>query len=456
MRVGETMNYDLALISAILETQDFASAIQHGIKPCFLSDEAAAYWDLISDHYNEFNEPPSLTYFSGICPSYSHRPVPDSMESIAHEIKTRHLHLQIEDTLEKVADLNEADPWEARKTLSRLSDTITIEVQRKNTDLVAGSDKAEVLRRIEFLRSNDGLLGYHWPWEHANVASPGVCPGNFIYVYGREGVRKTFLLCFLANWFESLGLRVLFFTREMTLEEIAWRLYPMRVGLPYQEMTTGQISSNGMIKLEDTMDDLYQRKNLIVTEVDGGIAGFRAKIEEVKPQIVIHDYMFAMAEDLMEGTRTREHDAIGQVVNGTKRLAMKLKIPIITCGHANRDGVKVKGRNSTELAGSDKIARRADYGMRVIVNDAENHMALIWVKARQAKKDAMTFTMDCTLCNGFGTFLNHDTGWVNNMEDAKDAEESSKKRNKVEAPSGGSTRVSAEGFQGQGKHFRAS
>jgi len=447
------MNYDLALISAIIERGDLATAVQCGVKPSFLGLEAQGIWDLIIAHHDEFNEVPSAEYMKGLFPGYDHHPPPDSIESLAHEVKTRHLHVQVEDTLEKVAELNAIDPWEARKVLASMADSITIEVQKKNTDLVAGSDKAEVLRRIEVIRNNDGLLGYHWPWEHANEVSPGIIPGNFVYFYGREGVRKTFLLCYLANFFEFLGLRVLFFTREMTLEEIAWRLYPMRIGLPYQEMTSGRLSSDGLIKLEDAMDDLYNRKNIIVTEVDGGLAGFRAKVEEVKPQVVIHDYMFAMAEDEMEGTRTREDVAIGQVVNFLKRYAMKAKLPIICCGHANRDGVKVKGKNSTELAGSDKIARRSDYGVRVIVNDAENWMALIWVKARNADKTKMTFTMDCTLCNGFGNYLGHDMKWVEGVDEVKKAEEDSRNRNNVRAPSGEPVKT-AEVFQQKRTSFR--
>jgi hypothetical protein len=429
------MNYDLALISAVLETGDFGEAVQLGAKPQFLGNEAQAYWDIISDHYDQFHEVPSLSFFQSICPSYEHQPPRDSLEAVVHELKTRYLHIEIDSVVEKVAKLNHDDPWEARQQLARLADTITIEVQRRNTDLVAGSDKAEVLRRLEFLRNNNGLLGYMWPWEYLNNNSPGVCPGNFIYFYGREGVRKTFLLCYLANWFEMLGLRVLFVTREMTLEEVAWRMYPMRIGIPYREMVSGQISSDGQVKLEECLDDLLHRKNLIMTEVDGGLAGLRAKIEEVKPSVVIHDFMFALAEDEMEGSRMREHDAIGLTVNGLKRMAMKLKIPIIACGHANRDGVKLKGRNSTEVAGSDKIARRADYGIRVITDDAEDRTALIFMKARQAKK-ALSFTFDATLCNGFGNFIDTDTSWVDGVDDVKEGEEESKQRSEAKPPSG--------------------
>ncbi len=430
------MNHDLSLISAVLETRDISEAIQSGIRPKYLGDEAQAYWDIISEHYEMFHEVPSVDNFQTICPGYEHRPPPDSIEAIAHELKTRYLHSSIDEILEQVAEVNATAPWEAQELLARLTGDVIVEVQKRNTDLVAGADKAEVLKKMEYLRNNGGLLGYAWPWQWMNERSKGVCPGNFIYFYGREKSRKTFLLCYLANWFEMQGLRVLLFTREMTLEEIAWRLYPMRIGLPYKEMTAGMVSSDGMVKLEDTMDDLYSRKNLIVTEMDGGMAGFRAKIEEVKPSIVIHDYLMSVVEDEMEmKKRSTEHQEIGKVAGGMKRLAMKLKIPIIACGHANRDGVKLKGKSSVEYAGSDKIVRRVDYGFRVITNDAENMTALILNAGRDAQK-FLSFTIDSTLCNGFGNFLADDADWVDEAEKNKDAEEDSRERNDVTPPSG--------------------
>ena len=83
------MNYDLALISAILKTKDFATVAQSGLRPNFLGGEAQTYWDVIVEHYDEFHEVPSLEFFQGQCRTYVHRPPEDSIESIIHEIKTR-------------------------------------------------------------------------------------------------------------------------------------------------------------------------------------------------------------------------------------------------------------------------------------------------------------------------------------------------------------------------------
>ena len=438
------MNHDLALISAILESGDISEAIQAGIKPKYLGTLAQDYWDILMEHYEQFQEVPSLDYFKAQYDKYEHNPTGDSIESIAHELKTRYLYSEVDSIIERIAELNGSDPWEARQMLSTLSDNLQIEVQRVNTDLVAGSDKREVLKRIEFLKQNGGLMGYPWPWDFLNRQSKGVCAGNFIYLYGREKSKKTFLLCFLADYFEKMGLRVLFFTREMTLEEIAWRLYPMRVGLPYKELTAGQISSDGLVKLEDAMDDLFSRKNLIVTEMDGGMAGVRAKVEEVKPSIVIHDFMMAVVEDEMEmKNKTREHEVIGRVAGDFKRLAMKKKIPIFACGHANREGVKLKGRSSVEYAGSDKIVRRVDYGFRIITDD--NKTAIILNAGRDAKK-FLAFTMDSTLCNGFGNFLDEDISWVDAVDAVQEDEEKRKKEKDVAPPAG--TKVTANSFTG--------
>ena len=212
------MNHDLALISAILESGDISEAVKSGIKSKFLGGDAKVLWDGLSEHYEQFQEVPSLDYFQSMYPSYAHNTSGDSIESLTHELKTRYLCTEVDAILEQVAELNTSDPWEAKQLLTQLSDNLAVEVQKTQTDLVAGSDKVEVLKRIEFLRNNSGLLGYAWPWEFLNRNSKGVCPGNFIYFYGREKSRKTFLLCYLADWFEKQGLRVLFFTREMTLE----------------------------------------------------------------------------------------------------------------------------------------------------------------------------------------------------------------------------------------------
>lgn len=419
------MNYDLKLVSSVLETRDITVPIKLGVRSAMLGDEAQTYWDILLEHYEQFHEVPSPEFFHGMCPSYEHVVPNDTVEAIVGEVKTRYLHSSIEGALLRVAEMNGADPWAAKNEFVKLADSINVEVQRGNSDLIAGEDKAAVFKTLDDLQRNDGLLGYPWPWEYLNQNSMGLVPGNFWYIYGREKSKKTFILLYLALFFESLGLRVLFITREMTLEEIAWRLYPMRAGIAYTDMTKGKISSDGRVTLEQAMDALYTSKNLIVSEVFGGIAGVRAKIEEIKPHVVIHDYMKAIADDEMgDRFNVKEHQYVARVADMVKNIAKNPmnRVLFIGCGHANREGEKGKGKSTTELGHSDHIARRADGTIRIISDDVRNWIALI-INAGRGVQKFLSWTIDGSLDHNFGNFIDSNTSWVDSTDSMDNAED---------------------------------
>jgi hypothetical protein len=181
------------------------------------------------------------------------------------------------------------------------------------------------------------------------------------------------------------------------------------------------------------MDDLYQHKNLIVSEVEGGLAGLRAKIEEVQPTIVIHDYMKGVAEDEMgDKMNVKEQQYVARVADKFKSMARHFKIPIIACGHANREGDKSRGKSSVEIAHADHIARRADLVLRVIVDESRDMMALITVAGRNVQK-FLSWTIDASMSGTFGNFVSENASWVDDVEDANKSEAKAKENPEVEA-----------------------
>lgn len=423
------MNHDLALIALVLENRDLTAPIKAGIKSKMLSDEAQVYWDLILDHYEKHQEVFSVEFFKSILPNYEHNPPSDSIDAVIHEVKTRYLYSEIQSHLKAVASLSNQDPWLAKDEMLKLAEGLHTELNATNTDLIAGEDKDSVLRVLEMLQHGGGLLGLPWPWEYLNENSMGLMSGNFIYLYGREKSRKTWLLLFLGLFWESLGYRVLFVSREMSLAECAWRLYPLRAKLDYQALTRGNVSTDGKITLEAAIDDLYRHKNFIITEAGGGIAGLRAKIEEIRPNIVIHDYMKAIAEDEMgDKLSAKEHIYVARVADKMKETARKFGIPIIGCGHANREGVKLRGKGTEEVAHADHIVRRADLVIRVITDDVTDKMALIVPAGRQVRK-FLSWTINARLDANFGDFYSTDTSWTEESEEVTTASKKSKEEN---------------------------
>ena len=440
------MNYDLSLVASVLETGSLKEALAEGARIEIISGDAQVYWDIILQHYEQFNEVPSLGYFMGICPAYEHYSPTDSVQAIVYELKTRYLHNEVESAVRNIAEINAEDPWKAKSLLVELSDLINVKNQRGNTDLIAGANRFEVKQAMDHLQRGGGLLGLPWPWDYLNANSLGVCDGHFVYFYGRDKSKKTFILLYLALFYESLGYRVLFCTREMPREEIAWRLYAMRGQFTFGNLMKGDITTDGMVTLEEAMADLERHSNIIISEADGGVAGLRAKIEEYKPRVVIHDYMKALADDAMEGMKNPKEDQhVARVADGLKRMAMKLKIPIIACGHANREGDKLKGKSTVEIAHSDHITRKVDYGFRVISDEAGQRIALILNSGRSARK-FLSLTISGTLCNGFGEFISPDVSWVDGEEELQKAEEAAKAK-KVEVPNAASDKSFKQQFR---------
>jgi hypothetical protein len=423
------MNYDLALIAAVLETKDFNDAIKTGASADILEGDAQIHWDVLSAHYEQFHEVPSLAHFKTLSPSYEHEMPTDSIEAIVHELKTMKLGNDIDRAIHRLAEVNSADPWEAKKAFVDSADRINVRNQRGNTDHVVGADKEKVMELLRRIRSGEGLLGHRWPWDYFNQETPGIVPGNIIYMYGRQKSRKTFILLYMALYFASQGLRVLFFTREMSADELKLRAYALACQFNFGEFLKGQISTEATEILGEVMDELAASNRFIITDQADGIAGYKAKVEEIKPHIVIHDYFKALADDMMGDNSRNEHRYVARTVDLLCDYHTKsAKVPLIMCGHANREGAKTNGKSSTEHAWSDHITRRVDMAIRVMCSEEENKIALVINEGRNIRKH-MSITVDGSLCDGFGTQLETHTDWLDGMEDMKEQEQASKKRN---------------------------
>lgn len=430
------MNHDLALIAAVLDTRDYAEAVRNGAESKLFGDESLGLWEMISEHYDRFHEVPSLELFQQWHPNYVHVPPEDSIAALVHELKSIRLCYEIDRALEEVAELNVTEPWEAKSKLMMVAESINLLNREGNTDLMLGEDGDDVLAQISQLQVGGGLLGIPWPWDYLNERSRGIEPENFIYFYGREKSKKTFILCMMALWWISRGYRVLFVTREMGKLEISWRMYALLMGIDFGRWNKGDITKKEKLVLAKKLKDLRASQKLVISEVRDGILGLKAKVEEVKPHIIIHDYFKAMADDAMASRANPKQDQyVARLADQLKDYAHEKKIPIIACGHANRKGIAGKGTSSEEHAWSDHIVRKVDYAFRVINDGSEDRIALI-VNAGRSVKQHLALTINGDLGADFGKFVDDDISWVATLDTAQNESKKSKNRKNVKPPKG--------------------
>ena len=200
-----SINLDLALISAVIETGQMAEALSQGAdKKGIISPEAKVFWDELQRHWDKFNQTPSLELFQTQMPSYKHRPTGDSVESLLHELKTRKVKQEIQEWVYTIVDDVNENPWKAKDTLFQAAEYIAQNSSEDNDMYIAGENADYYINKMENIQNNGGLSGLAFPWEAFNEVSRGLEPGHCIYIYGRQKSKKTFLLLYLALHYHYL------------------------------------------------------------------------------------------------------------------------------------------------------------------------------------------------------------------------------------------------------------
>lgn len=427
------MNLDYSLIAGVLENRDLSRAIRAGACAELLTDEAVTMWNLLVDYEGRFNEVPSPELFKELYPPYDHAAPADSIEAVIHELKTRRLGNDIQQGVRDLLELNAADPWKAKELFTQRADEISTRNQVANTRMVLGANAEATLAMLDSLAQHGGVLGLPWPWPYLNERTMGMRGGNLIYLYGREKSKKTYLDLYIALYLWSRGNKVLYFTREMTKEEISFIAYAILARLDIDQYKSGVLSTDQRENLETAMQLLRESGRFVISDNDGGIAGFKAEIEEVNPQVVVHDCWKYMADDAMGTKYGDEAKYVSRTIDQVKQVAIKRAIPVIVTGHANRGGEESKGRSGTEHAWSDNIIRRCDIALRVISNDAMDWLAIVINRARSMKQGG-GFTISGQLCKTFGDFLEPNVSWLDDFSEAAREEEASKARAKPTQP----------------------
>lgn len=408
------MNIGHALISSILQTRNIRQAIIAGVSTDLFDFETAQYWETLRSHFDLHSEVPSVDYFKEICPGYKFIAPKDSFSALLIEAKTQYLGQAIQEGLVHISSANSGDPWVARDVLVSLSEKILIGHQTDDTLTKVGSDLDTTIKEIEEMRNRDGVIGIPWPWDYLNGISQGFRNEELYYIYGREGTGKTFFNLWLALHFWRQGCKVLFFTREAGHHQLKWRIIALALRMPLSKVMKGNFTEKQYKAMVEFHEEVDKSGRWFTSEVADGMTGFKSVIEQIGPDVVIHDYFKGMADDLMGDKTNNQHNYVARIIDQVKDFAVKKKIPVVITGHANRKGVGSDGRESSELAWSDHIARRCDFVIRFFTDKDTRRTALVFNKVRNME-EGISLTFDATKCQNFGDFVSKDTSWIATM-----------------------------------------
>jgi replicative DNA helicase len=271
----------------------------------------------------------------------------------------------------------------ASKELTRLS----LFQNHEQAEKVNGfSDEALVRIHDKMLgKSNVGCKFHSWP--RLNGLTQGFQPGQLIVLAARPGIGKTALAL---NWFLRAGMngkRCLYFSLEMSKEELWNRLISDKSGVDLRKMVENRDMESfdhfAAAKREVDLLQLHvdERGKITTSAIQAQVDRLIAKHGRV--DLVVVDYLQLLSSAQGNKNQT-ETIRIGEITRALKILAKDRHVPIVLLSQLNRE---VEKRSSarpqlSDLRDSGCIEQDADLVMFIHRNMKETNADLILAKHR--------------------------------------------------------------------------
>lgn len=241
---------------------------------------------------------------------------------------------------------------------------------------------AELLNNIFFelkTKSLDPKLsGIASGFYDLDSLTQGFQKSDLIIIAGRPSMGKTALgLNIASNIIKNSKLPVLFFSLEMSKEQIMYRLLAMETNLNQMKLKTGKLSQNDWLKLNRIIKILAKFPLFIDDTFDLSIQDIRSKIktiifEQNQIGLIIIDYIQLM-QNLKLKTANRVQE-LSQITRSLKTIAREFNVPIIGLSQLSRN---VENRIDkkpilSDLRESGSIEQDADLVLMLYQNKLQN------------------------------------------------------------------------------------
>lgn len=226
------------------------------------------------------------------------------------------------------------------------------------------------LERIETLHKNKGALrGVSTGYRDLDNMTAGLQRSDLIILAARPAMGKTTLVTNLAYNVATIEKQpVLFFSLEMSKEQLVDRMLADAAGVDSWKIRTGNLNDEDFTKLSQAMNEMAETPIMIDDTPGLSILDMRTKARRVAHDqqlgLIIVDYLQLMQASFRakDGNRVQE---VSEISRGLKLIARELNVPVIALSQLSRT---VENRNPkvpqlADLRESGSIEQDADIVM---------------------------------------------------------------------------------------------
>jgi replicative DNA helicase len=331
-------------VAQILEVDDFFNPLHQGIygaindlkKLDVAFDEVTIADKLGLDFLRPYGGPTVLHEFIDFVPT-SNNVVHYSniVQKKGHERK----HLSLTVKLQK--DIKESGAKEAFQVYS-------IECQKLLSKTIKQENEsvAEIIPRfwnlLEKRSSTDGVTGLKTGLDVYDDLILGLDGGQLHVIAARPKVGKSALALSFVNHVSNTQGRVLFFSVEMSKDEIMERYLSLNTKIDSRKFKTGDFEGDDWDKMAMVANNANDHKDLIIND-DAGVTIndiiLNTEYEHSKAplKLLVVDYLQRVRPTNPKMPREQQ---VAEISWGLKLIAKKLDIPVIVLAQLNREGAK--------------------------------------------------------------------------------------------------------------------
>ena len=187
----------------------------------------------------------------------------------------------------------------------------------------------------------------------------GLARTDLIIVAARPGMGKTAFALSIARRVAERGHRVMFFSLEMSKEQIVQRLIAQKARVDLKGLRQGLLTENGLVNVMKTGADIAELPIFIDDTPALSDVEIRFRAIPKRPDLVVIDYLQLCKAT---GKNDRREQEVASITRSLKGLAKDLNCPVILLSQLNREVEKrnVKIPLLSDLRESGAIEQDAD------------------------------------------------------------------------------------------------
>lgn len=254
------------------------------------------------------------------------------------------------------------------------------------TKLTELSSSAELVNNVFFdLKTkslNPTLYGLASGFSNLDVFTQGFQRSDLIIIAGRPSMGKTALgLSITLNVIKISKFPVIFFSLEMSKEQIMYRLLAMEANINQMRLQSGKLDQDDWIKLSKIIKIFSKIPLFIDDTFNLSIQSIRTKIktiifEQDQIGLIVIDYLQLMQNsDFKTENRVQE---LSQITRSLKTIAREFNIPIIALSQLSRSVENRVDKKPilSDLRESGSIEQDADLVLMLYKNNSLNFKEL--------------------------------------------------------------------------------